>query len=303
MLIIRQAEQTDSEVVAALMNAHNISVDAEVSHVDNDSALGFINGYFEPYSAALLTQEGFPGLVAAVNLQPDSQRQRFQVELFCAPEFVQVETVLDWAIKEAQSTNPSWQIWPGANAKDLRLIEAWSNFGFSVTRRFSVMRMDLSEFDTSDVRDDVSIKAIDTNDESQLRTWHSLHQDAFAHHFGFTPRPFDEWIQIVTRDPSFDPGGVLVASVQGQPVGFCHHTDEFSSDNRGFIIGLGVARSAQGRGYGEALLKAGGAYAKSRGYTSLELAVDSGNESGALKLYAKVGFEVTAAWVHLSKSN
>ncbi|MCF8529316.1 MAG: GNAT family N-acetyltransferase [Aquiluna sp.] len=301
MLEFRQAQEVDCEVVADLMNAHNLSVDSKASRVDNDSALSFINGYFEPNAAMLLTQDGFSGLVAAVNLNPDSHRQRFQIELFCSPEFIQVEKILDWIIETVRSTNPTWEIWPGANAKDMRLIDAWTKLGLSITRRFSVMRLDLSGFETSEVRDDVSIAAIDTNNEPQLRSWHSLHQDAFANHFGFTPRPFDEWIQMVTRDPSFDPGGVLVASVQGEPVGFCHHTDEFSSDDRGFIIGLGVAQSAQGRGYGEALLKAGAAYAIARGYTSLELAVDSGNESGALDLYAKVGFEITAAWVHLSK--
>ena len=303
MLVFRLAQEADSESVASLMNAHNLFVDSDVSRVDNHSASAFINGYFEPNLATVITQDESSTLIAAVNLHPDPHRQRFQVELFCAPEFAGVDELLDWTIQKAKETNASWEIWPGANAKDNRLIEAWAKFGFSITRRFSVMRLALPEFENSDARSDISIRAIDTKDESQLRIWHSLHQDAFANHFGFTPRPFDEWIQMVTRDPSFDPGGVLVGFDHDEPVGFCHHTDEFSTDNRGFVIGLGVAQSFQGRGYGEALLKAGVDYSLSRGYTSVELAVDSGNESGALKLYENKGFQVTAAWVQLSQED
>lgn len=303
MLVFRLAEEADSESIASLMNAHNLSVDSDVSRVDIHSASAFINGYFEPNMATVITQDESSALIAAVNLHPDPHRQRFQVELFCAPVFTGVDELLDWTIQKAKETNSAWEIWPGANAKDSRLIEAWAKFGFSITRRFSVMRLALPEFETSDPRSDISIRAIDTKDESQLRIWHALHQDAFANHFGFTPRPFDEWIQMVTRDPSFDPGGVLVGFDNDEPVGFCHHTDEFSADNRGFVIGLGVAQSSQGRGYGETLLKAGVDYSLSRGYTSVELAVDSGNESGALKLYEKTGFQVTAAWVQLSQKD
>ena len=303
MLVFRLAQEADSDSVASLMNAHNLSLDSDVSRVDKHSAAAFINGYFEPYMATVITQEGFSGLVAAVNLHPDPHRERFQVELFCLPEFTGVEELLDWTIQKARDTNSAWEIWPGANAKDNRLIEAWAKYGFSVTRRFNVMRLALPEFEPSDASGAISIRAIDTKDESQLRIWHSLHQDAFANHFGFTPRPFDEWIQMVTRDPSFDPGGVLVGFDHDEPVGFCHHTNEFSSDNRGFIIGLGVAQSCQGRGFGEALLRAGVAYSLSLGYTSVELAVDSGNETGALKLYEKTGFQVTAAWVQLSQEH
>lgn len=297
----RLAEESDSESIADLMNAHNLSVDDQVSLANTDSSLSFIQGYFEPNTAVLLERDGFDGIVGAVNLHPDSQRQRFQIELFCNPEFDQVDELLEWVIQKAQNTDPDWELWPGANAKDVRFINSWAKFGFEITRRFSVMRLPLTNEIISNLRNDISISAIDTSDESQLRTWHSLHQDAFSTHYGFTPRPFEEWIQMVTRDPSFDPGGVLVGSVDGEPVGFCHHTDEFSSDSRGFIIGLGVAKSKQGFGYGEELLRAGIAYASNRGYSSVELAVDSGNESGALKLYEKVGFEIIAAWDHLSR--
>lgn len=301
MFTYRPAEESDCEAVAALMNAHNFSLDENASLSDNKSALAFINGYFESNPAMILSHESSANPIAVVNLQPDSQRKRFSIELFSDPNFEQADAIVEWAINQAHSINPAWQICPGANAKDQRFINAWSIFGFEIARRFSVMRVALPSSTIAESKAEVKIEAIDTSDDSQRRLWHALHQDAFANHYGFTPRPFDEWIQMVTRDPSFDPGGVLIAKVNGEPVGFCHHTDEFSAENRGFIIGLGVGQAFQGHGYGQALLAAGIAYAEARGYSGVELAVDTGNETGALNLYDKFGFQVTAAWVHLAK--
>ncbi|MFZ9317052.1 MAG: GNAT family N-acetyltransferase, partial [Candidatus Nanopelagicaceae bacterium] len=51
-------------------------------------------------------------------------------------------------------------------------------------------------------------------------------------------------------------------------------------------------------GYGELMLRWAFAYYSSIGRKSLELNVDTGNESGALRLYEKLGFKVKSAWQH-----
>ncbi len=163
MLNDRLARDTDRELVASLMNTHNLSVDTEVSHVDADTALGFINGYFSPNNAVLLESPQFSGLVAAVNMQPDPQRKTFQAELYCAPDFEPVEDVVDWVIRAAARENPEWQLAPGANAKDVRIIAAWSQFGFQIERRFSVMRLELDGQADGRGKPDITIKSIDTN--------------------------------------------------------------------------------------------------------------------------------------------
>jgi ribosomal protein S18 acetylase RimI-like enzyme len=64
-----------------------------------------------------------------------------------------------------------------------------------------------------------------------------------------------------------------------------------------------VAQDDVGHGYGEALLRHGIAYCASRGFDSVELGVDTANESGALRLYEKVGFRAESSWIQMSNDD
>jgi len=75
------------------------------------------------------------------------------------------------------------------------------------------------------------------------------------------------------------------------PVGFIECTDIKKEFETGYVDGLGVIQSAQGKGYGELLLRWALHYYHSIDRKHVELNVDSGNESGALRLYQKVGLK------------
>ena len=109
-----------------------------------------------------------------------------------------------------------------------------------------------------------------------------------------------KWSELVI-DASTDSNGVFIAFKDGEPVGFCQCNDEYAEDNKGNISILGVAQESQGLGIGEALLQTGIVYSASKGFDTLELNVDTGNESGALKLYEKVGFKPESSWIQLHR--
>ncbi|MFM8405265.1 MAG: GNAT family N-acetyltransferase, partial [Actinomycetota bacterium] len=54
----------------------------------------------------------------------------------------------------------------------------------------------------------------------------------------------------------------------------------------------------QGKGFGELLLRWALHYYQQLNRKYVELNVDSGNESGALRLYEKVGFKTKQSWQH-----
>lgn len=146
----------------------------------------------------------------------------------------------------------------------------------------------------------VEIRSIDISNPDQVVLWHKLHQNSFSKHFGFAPRELEKWRELV-QDSATDPNGVFFAFKNGEPVGFCQCNDEYVDDNRGFINLLGVTLENHGTGIGEALLQTGISYCITKGYDSVELNVDTGNESGALKLYEKVGFKTESSWIQLSR--
>jgi mycothiol synthase len=126
-----------------------------------------------------------------------------------------------------------------------------------------------------------------------LPAFHERIEDAFVDHYAFAPTPFEEWRDIWMAAPEVDPGlflgawdgGVLVGALMGE-----------RADQIGWVGELGVGSPWRGRGIGEALLRASFAAMAARGLTLARLNVDAGNETGATRLYERVGMSVHREW-------
>ncbi|HWS55595.1 MAG TPA: GNAT family N-acetyltransferase [Pyrinomonadaceae bacterium] len=86
---------------------------------------------------------------------------------------------------------------------------------------------------------------------------------------------------------------VFVAEDEGgRAVGFIHlvpRVDYYTGEEHGHVSDLIVAREGEGRGVGAALMSAGEAWARGRGYRLLTLHVYAGNER-ARKVYQRLGY-------------
>jgi len=296
----RVATEADAKAIADLANEHELSVDSKSSLFSEQGALDFIAGYIDSSPAYLLSLDGESGFSAVVNLHPDSVRGRYFTDVYASPQVENLENLVLWAIELAKSEHPSWDIWPGVNSLDKRLQGAWASHGYEFLRRYYTMRMTLSSAPSIRHIEDLDIRAIDVTNPDLIALWHSAHQNSFSNHFGFAPRELEKWRELVL-DSSLDPKGVFLAFKNGEPVGFCQCNDEYAEENKGFINLLGVTHENQGLGIGEALLQTGISYCLTKGYDSVELNVDTGNESGALNLYEKVGFRPESSWIQLHR--
>ncbi len=100
--------------------------------------------------------------------------------------------------------------------------------------------------------------------------------------------PHDEWLAFMTDHEDFDPTMWFLVERDGELAGCALHWREHRST--GWVKDIVVAASERGHGIGKALLHhALRAYA-GRGVERVGLKVDAGNPTGALKLYADVGF-------------
>jgi ribosomal protein S18 acetylase RimI-like enzyme len=296
----RIATSADAKAIAELANEHELSVDSKSSLFSEQGALDFIKGYIDPSVAYLMSFDDEPGFCAVVNLHPDSVTGRFYTDVYARPHVENLEEAVLWAIELADSQHADWDIRPGVNSLDQRLQSAWTKHGFEFLRRYYTMRMKISTAPSIRQVQDLEIRAIDISNSDQIALWHQLHQNSFSKHFGFAPRELEKWRELV-QDSAADPNGVFFAFKNGEPVGFCQCNDEYVEDNRGFINLIGVTLENQGTGIGEALLQTGISYCITKGYDSVELNVDTGNESGALKLYEKVGFKAESSWIQLHR--
>jgi ribosomal protein S18 acetylase RimI-like enzyme len=296
----RIATEADAKAIAELANAHELSIDEQSSLFSEQGALDFIAGYIDPSVTYLISFDDEPDFSAVLNLHPDSVKSRYFTDIYAKPQLENLDNVVRWAIELAESEHPDWKMWPSANFLDKRLQSAWTSQGFEFLRRYYTMRMSISEVPTIRKIKGLEIRVIDLANPAEVAIWHKLHQNSFSRHFGFAPRELEKWSELVI-DASTDSNGVFIAFKDGEPVGFCQCNDEYAEDNKGNISILGVAQESQGLGIGEALLQTGIVYSASKGYDTLELNVDTGNESGALKLYEKVGFKPESSWIQLHR--
>jgi ribosomal protein S18 acetylase RimI-like enzyme len=297
----RIATEADAKAVAEIANEHELSIDKQSSLFSEQGALDFIAGYIDPSVTHLISFDNEPGFSAVLNLHPDSVTSRYFTDIYAKPSVEVLDDVVIWAIELARTEHPDWQMWPGANFLDKRLQSAWASQGFEFLRRYYTMRMSISSVPTIRQIEGLEIRAIDLANPGEVALWHTIHQNSFSKHFGFAPRELEKWSELVI-DAATDPNGVFLAFKNGQPVGFCQCNDEYAEENKGNISILGVSQENQGLGIGEALLQTGIVYSASKGFDTLELNVDTGNESGALKLYEKVGFKPESSWIQLHRS-
>jgi len=297
----RTATEADAKAIAEIANEHELSIDPKSTLFSEQAALDFITGYVDPSVTYLLSIDNESSFSVVVNLHPDSVRGRYFTDVYARPQVENLDDVVLWAIELAQSEHPEWDMWPGANSLDQRLQSAWINHEFEFLRRYYTMRMEITSAPKLREIEDLEIRTIDVENPDEIAIWHKVHQNAFSKHFGFAPRELEKWKELVIDDSFLDRGGIFLAFKNEEPVGFCQCTDEYAEENKGYISILGVAQEYQGLGIGEALLQKGITHCASKGYNSMELNVDTGNESGALRLYEKVGLRPESSWIQLHK--
>jgi ribosomal protein S18 acetylase RimI-like enzyme len=115
-------------------------------------------------------------------------------------------------------------------------------------------------------------------------------EEAFREHFGYEPFAFDAWRAWIHAAPGYDPGLSVLAWSGERLVGAAVNFG--SDDGIGWIGDLGVLEAWRGRGIGAALLARSFEVLAEAGHREARLGVDTGNASGATRLYRSAGMSV-----------
>lgn len=290
----RHARDTDAEQLTALINAQESAIDPNHKPASPSWALGLIQGHNDaPRNQLWLDGER---VVAWASMQPDEHRRRIEVEVFRVPGFSDIRDVWKWVLDTHSSDFPGWVLWPTISSYDLQMAEVLTETRFALLRRYHILTRPLRGDSYPSLPPGVTVDVVSTEDD--YRAWHAAHQDSFSHHFGFTPRPAEPWIKHFRDAVNADPSGRFLLRLDGAVIGFVTCSNDNEHENGGFVELLGVREAFHGRGFGKLLLEWAFAYSASRGFSEIDLGVDTGNTSGALGLYTAVGF-TTLSEFHL----
>lgn len=122
---------------------------------------------------------------------------------------------------------------------------------------------------------------------------HRVLEASFEDHFGFESMPYDAWEAAILKAPSTELDLVFLAHRGGEPVGAI--TTAFEEEES-WVVELGVLEAHRGIGIGLALLRRVFAELAERGRTIVKLSVDGENQTGATRLYERVGMRAGRSW-------
>ncbi|MDW8807969.1 GNAT family N-acetyltransferase, partial [Streptomyces scabiei] len=133
----------------------------------------------------------------------------------------------------------------------------------------------------------------DCTAEPDRRKAHALLQAAFADHFDFQPRTYEQWLDDIDAE-HVDWSQTWIAHVDGLgDVAALRSRNDRSA--MAWIPSIGVLREARGRGLGSLLLGHAFGHYASLGRDRIGLGVDTDNSTGALALYERHGMKLDFA--------
>jgi ribosomal protein S18 acetylase RimI-like enzyme len=295
-LIERVATEDDISKILDIANSNLLSLNPSEIPMGEIEGREFVRGFFDPAITRLTKLHSDDDWQSFITLNPDSSRKRFYLHIYTRPGAETLLPSLDLALELARNHDPQYRLWLGTQSNDFAYKSLLENRGFTILRKYWTLEMRLP-VQSERVSESLGvIRKLDLDNENDLRTFHRVHQDAFSQHFGFMPRHFNEWSELVIRDKEETNMQAWLISVNDDPAGVVDFNDEQLHNDSGYVAGLGVRQAFQGRGLGEELLRHAIQVNSDLGRSKLCLSVDAGNESGALRLYEKVGMKPISEW-------
>ena len=259
-----------------------------------------LSGYIDSVEARKIIDKASGRAQAFITVHPDSSRKRIYCDNWQRPDASLERASLEISLEIARGISREFDLWIGTNSKDLGYIQALNERGFNLLRTYHGLKAEITNHPYPKLENGLEMRLIS---EDEKKIWWATHQDSFSKHFGFVPRPFEEWKAMMDKAVGIDLNARWILYLKGQAVGFIECSDIKKDVGAGFVDGIGVIQSQQGKGYGELMLRWAFAYYASIARSALELNVDTGNESGALRLYEKLGFKVKSSWQHFENKD
>lgn len=295
-LIAREATEEDIGKILDIANSNLLALNPSDIPMGEIEGHEFVRGFFDPAITRLTKLHEEDDWQSFVTLNPDSSRKRFYLDIYTRPGAQTLSPSLDLALGLARQHGAEYRLWLGVQSNDLAYKSLLESREFTILRKYWTLEMRIPVENENTNNSLGVIRKLDLDKEDDLRTFHKVHQDAFSQHFGFMPREFGEWSELVLRHKIEINLQAWLISVNGDPAGFVDFNDEQLHNDSGYVSGLGIMQAFQGKGLGEALLRHAIQINSELGRSKLCLSVDAGNESGALRLYEKVGMKPISEW-------
>jgi len=181
---------------------------------------------------------------------------------------------------------------------DTAARELLESLGYTAVRVFREMRIELAEPPPAPTWPE-GLRVVPFDPERDAREFHAAYQEAFADHWDYVPRGFDSWAKFHLRNQRFDPSLWCVVRAGDEiAAGTVCTGDTYGG---GWVHTLFTRRPWRRSGVGAALLADAFGRFWQRGERSVGLGVDAQSDTGAFRLYERVGMSPALGWLMFEK--
>jgi mycothiol synthase len=187
----------------------------------------------------------------------------------------------------------------GAAEPDVAARSLFESRGYREVRRFYDMAIELTEEPI--IPELPEGLQLDEIRDGEQRAFFDAVNEAFADHWEWHPRPFEEWFEI-RGDGHHDEHGPLWFVVRDGDELAAVTRNETRGADAGYVGTIGVRPAWRGKGLAKVLLYRTFGEFWRRGAPRVTLGVDAQNATGAVRLYERVGMQVEMCGVAFEKS-
>lgn len=197
--------------------------------------------------------------------------------------------------RRAIAGRDGWRIRAGSLAQEEAYAQVLRANGYRMNRRFWRMeiRSDAAEIPAVVPPVPAGVTIETGGSDEQRAAIHQVDQAAFADHWNFTPRTYEENWRHLLAEPGARPEYWSLLRVDGDPAAICLLSDGRREAGYAYVSVLGVRREYRRRGLAQLLLRRAFVQARDEGLAGTALHVDAESLTGATRLYESVGMTAT----------
>ena len=210
-----------------------------------------------------------------------------------------VGTLLSQALERIAVAGGARRVQSDAYETDAAGRALHAALGYRPVRVFRELRIELDAAPAAPVWP-AGLRATSFDAERDAVEFHAAHQEAFADHWEYTPRTFEDWSVYHLTGDKFDPSLWCVVRDGDEIAAGAVNVDNLYGG--GWVASLFTRRPWRGRGAGRGLLQATFGRFWEHGQRNVGLGVDAESATGAFRLYERAGMKPVLGWVMFEKA-
>jgi ribosomal protein S18 acetylase RimI-like enzyme len=280
-VVLGEPDVTESEVRDDLVGPHfDLATDTFIALDQIGRATAYGQGYDEHSGSAWID----------VYLDPALDDEAFRLVADAAVAACQERIVESVTSRGASSIHVTANLYEN----ETRMRAAYERAGLAVETVYWRMQAPLNSdapLEAPVVPNGVRLTKVDPRDNAVMSVAYELFHDTFSEHHGIegSEKSLSDYTEYVRTAESFDPESWWFAYDGDDPIGLLIGDNRRAEAGVGYVRSVGVRKQHRGRGVARALLLSAFADYRDRGRTSVQLGVDTGNTTGATRLYESVG--------------